>query len=197
MGQALIRGWALGMTAPETRGAPISKLTYHKGQAWKPDNLIVLSSRFIINIFIKLIAEKSPGLLNSGQIHLPLARLTANNSVVSEIGPKMGRCPRPHDRQIAHLCRNDMGNLESERKKKCHCLVTTTIAPLFQIVSTKLEEHERGIFCLGESWKFLLLYLWFYKSLIKGSVSVTATCFSSKEECSYYLLPKWKWNIVM
>lgn len=44
-----------------------------------------------------------------------------------------------------------MGNLESERKKKCHCLVTTTIAPLFQIVSTKLEEHERGIFCLGRA----------------------------------------------
>ncbi len=60
----------------------------------------------------------------------------------------MSRCPGPHDRQIAHLCRDDMGNLESERKKKCHCLVTTTIAPLFQIVSTKLEEHERDILCL-------------------------------------------------
>lgn len=81
------------MTAPETRGDPISKPTYHKGQVWKPDNLIVLSSRFIINIFIKLIAEKSPGLLNSRQIHLPLARLTANNSVVSEIGPEWADAP--------------------------------------------------------------------------------------------------------
>lgn len=44
-----------------------------------------------------------------------------------------------------------MGNLESERKKKRHCLVTTTIAPLFHIVSTKLEEHERSIFCLGRA----------------------------------------------
>lgn len=109
------------MTAPETRADPISKPTYHKGRVWKPDDLIVLSSRFIINIFIKLIAEKSPGLLNSRQIHLPLAQLTANNSVVSEMGPRVGRCPGPHDRQIAHLCRDDMGNLESERKKKCHC----------------------------------------------------------------------------
>lgn len=81
------------MTAPETQGDPISKPTYHKGQVWKPDNLIVLSSRFIINIFIKLIAEKSPGLLNSRQIHLPLARLTANNSVVSEIGPEWADAP--------------------------------------------------------------------------------------------------------
>ena len=40
-----------------------------------------------------------------------------------------------------------MGNLESERKKKCHCLVTTTIAPLFRAVRTKLEEHERDILC--------------------------------------------------
>lgn len=81
------------MTAPETRGDPISKQTYHKGQVWKPDDLIVLSSRFIINIFIKLIAEKSPGLRNSGQIHLPLARLTANNSVVREIGPEWVSAP--------------------------------------------------------------------------------------------------------
>lgn len=43
-----------------------------------------------------------------------------------------------------------MGNLESERKKKCHCLVTTTIAPLFQIASTKLEEHERRHFAFWE-----------------------------------------------
>lgn len=74
------------MTAPETRGDPIPRLIYHKDQAWKPDNLIVLSSRFIINIFIKLIAEKNPSLLNSGQIHLPLAQLTSNNGVAAEIG---------------------------------------------------------------------------------------------------------------
>lgn len=122
------------MTAPETRAdSPISKRTYHKGQAWKPDNLIVLSSRFIINIFIKLIAEKSPGPLNSRQIHWLVARLTPNNGVVSEIGSEWNDAPGPHDRQIARLCRDDMGNLESERKKKCLCLVTTTIAPLFQI----------------------------------------------------------------
>lgn len=141
MGQAVIRGWAPGMTAPETRGDPISKQTYHKSQVY---NLIVLSSRFIINIFIKLIAEKSPGLLNSGQIILLLAQLTANDSVVREIRPEWVDAPGPHDRQIAHLCRDDMGR----GKKKWHCLVTTTIAPLFQIVSTKLEQHERDVLCL-------------------------------------------------
>lgn len=118
MGQALIRGWPLGMIAPETRGAPISKPNYHKGQVWKPDNLIVLSSRFIINTFIKLIAEKSPGLVNSKQIHWPLAQLTTNNSVVSGNRPRVGRWPGLHDRQIAHQCRDDMGNLGSKRKKK-------------------------------------------------------------------------------
>lgn len=79
------------MIAPETRGAPISKPNYHKGQVWKPDNLIILSSRFIINTFIKLIAEKSPGLVNSKQIHWPLAQLTTNNSVVSGNRPRVGR----------------------------------------------------------------------------------------------------------
>lgn len=81
------------MTAPETRGDPILKPIYHKGQVWKPDNLIVLSSRFIINIFIKLIAEKNPGPPNSRQIHSPLAQLTANNSVVSEMGPEWAEAP--------------------------------------------------------------------------------------------------------
>lgn len=28
----------------------------------------------------------------------------------------MGPCLRPHDRQIAALCEDDMGNLESERR---------------------------------------------------------------------------------
>lgn len=59
------------MTPPETRGEPIPTSIYHKGQVWKPDNLIVLSSTFIINIFIKLIAEKDPSPLNSGRIHWP------------------------------------------------------------------------------------------------------------------------------
>lgn len=35
-------------------------------------------------------------------------------------------------------------------REKCHCLVTPTIAPLFWLVSTKLEEHERDIFRWGE-----------------------------------------------
>lgn len=52
-------------------------------------------------------AEKNPGLLNSRQIHLPLARLTANNGLVSE----MGRCLEHHDRQIAHLCGDDTGKI--------------------------------------------------------------------------------------
>lgn len=81
------------MTAPETRGDPILRPTYHKGQVWTADDLIVLSSRFIINIFIKLIAEKNPGLLNSRQIHLPPARLTVNNGVVSEIGLEWADAP--------------------------------------------------------------------------------------------------------
>lgn len=138
------------MTAPETRGDPISKQTYHKGQVWKPDNLIVLSSRFIINIFIKLIAEKSPGLLNSRQIHLLLARLTANNSVVREIGLEWVNAPALMTDKLL-ICVEMIWGFQKERKKKCHCLVTTTIAPLFQIVSTKLEEHERGIYCWGRA----------------------------------------------
>lgn len=178
------------MIAPEIWGALISKPNYHKGQVWKPDNLIVLSSRFIINTFIKLIAEKNPGPVNSKQIHWPLAQLTANNSVVSGNRPRVGRCPRLHDRQIAHLCRDDTGNLESKKKKreKCHCMVTSTIVPLFQIVNVMLEEHKRGIYCLDGA-ENICCYTCFNKSLIKGTVNVTATgCCSSKENNIYYLL---------
>lgn len=112
MGQALIRGQAPGMIAPETRGDPIITPTHHK--VWKPDNLIVLSSRFIINIFIKLVTEKNPGPLNSRQIHLPGAQLTANNSVVSEIS----LCFSAHDRQIACLCGADMGEFRERKREK-------------------------------------------------------------------------------
>lgn len=139
------------MRAPETRGGPILRPIHHKGQVWKPDNLIVLSSRFIINIFIKLIVEKSPGPLNSRQIHLPRAQLTANNGVVSEIGPGVGPSLRPHDRQIACLCRDDMGNLGRERRKKNKTSLfgdnhncTLVLACGYQVG----EKHERGIFCL-------------------------------------------------
>lgn len=120
MAQVVISSSALGMTAPETWGATAWVLT----SAWKPDHLIVLSSTVIINIFIKIIAEKSPGLLNTGGGFIcqwfSLQLITVLS--VKQAGP--------HDRLIAHLC----------REKKCHCLVTTTTAPLFQPRWRDMEE---------------------------------------------------------
>lgn len=67
-----------------------------------------------------------------------------------------------------------MGSLESERKKKCHCLVTPTIAPLFWLVSAKLEEHERGIFGLGRAENTCCCTSGFTNHSSKGLSSVAA-----------------------
>lgn len=48
---------------------------------------------------------------------MPLARLTANNGVVSEIAPEWTDAAGPHDRQIAHLCADDRGNSGSKGKR--------------------------------------------------------------------------------
>lgn len=122
---------------------------------------------------------------------MPQAQLTANNGVVSEMGPRVGRCLRPHDRKIARLCRDDMGSLESERKKKCHCLVTPTIAPLFWLVSTKLEEHERGIFCLGRAENTCCCTSGFTNHSSKGlSLSLSVAAARVKKKVHNILSPK-------
>lgn len=148
-----------------------------KGHVWKPDNLIVLSTRFIINIFIELIAEKTPGLLNRRQIHSRLARLTSNNSVVSAIGPESNDPPRRHDRQIAHLCGDDMRNFQSKRKKKLSLFGDIHCCSFVSDCETRLEEHERDICCV-KKWKLMLLLLWFNKSLSKEVL------------CFCYILPR-------
>lgn len=114
MGQVLIRRCSPedDSIPPRTRRDPIPPLIRHKGPAWKPDNLIAPSSRFIINIFIKLIVEKSPGFLEQR------ADSFARGSSYHWWGccqgnkPRLSWCRRPHDRQIAALCESDMGNLE-------------------------------------------------------------------------------------
>lgn len=138
---------------PETRRDPIPLPIHHKGPAWKPDNLIAPPSRFIINIFIKLIAEKSPGLLEQQ------ADSFARGSSYRWWGccqwnkPRLSWSLRPHDRQIAALCESDMGNLERRTRENVGG-VGDNLNCAFVLAG---EDHP------GATWKgefFLFFYVW-------------------------------------
>lgn len=142
------RGWQ----PPETRRDPVPPPIPHKSPAWKPDNLIALSSRFIINIFIKLIAEKSPGLLEQH------ADSFARGSSYHWWGcfqgnkPRLSWCLRPHDRQIAAPCESDTGNLEQRAEEN-----VIFFGDNYNCTFVLAWEHRPGATWKEDSFSFFIL----------------------------------------